>query len=89
MLPAREMQTYADRDPEICRRPTMPAPAMMPLVAEAAEAARVSAHEMPTRPPPMHAVSGIQKAAIRAPRLPSVALEEYGFDRRRDPRAER
>ena len=86
MLPAREMQPYADRDPEICRRPTMPAPAMMP--AEASEPL-LSLHEMPTRPPPMHPVSGIQKAAIRVPRLPSVSLEENGFDPRRDPRVER
>jgi hypothetical protein len=90
MPPAHESLPYLDRDPEICRRATMPAPAMLAesVMAEE-EAHQVSLHDAPTRPPPMHRVLGIQKASIRAPRLPSIALEEYGFDPSRDPRAER
>lgn len=91
MSPSRESQPYLDRDPEICQRVTMPAPAMLAesMLAQEEPFYGISAHDAPTRPPPMHRVLGIQKASIRAPRLPSIALEEYGFDPSRDPRAER
>jgi hypothetical protein len=91
MAHARDSHPYLNRDPEICQRVTMRAPAMHAesILAHDAEVLPTSAHDAPTRPPPMHRVLGIRKASIRPPRLPSIALEECGFDPSRDPRAER
>ncbi len=64
----------------------MPAPAHPPAARKRGK--RTPEEEAPTTPPPSHRVTEIQKASLRAPRLPVALVEEFLADRRKDPRAE-